>query len=80
MRIGAPEESLPGERRVAVTPQSIKKLRELGHEVVVEHGAGHHSGIEDEEYAAAGAQLVSRDEAFAAEIVLKVRPPTTAEV
>jgi NAD(P) transhydrogenase subunit alpha len=80
VRIGAPEESLPGERRVAVTPASIKKLRDLGHEVVVEHGAGHHSGIEDEEYASAGAALVSRDEAFAAEIVLKVRPPTLAEV
>jgi NAD(P) transhydrogenase subunit alpha len=79
VRIGAPEESLPAERRVAVTPLSVKKLRELGHEVVIEHGAGHHSGIEDEEYAAAGASLVSRDEAFGAEMVLKVRPPTVEE-
>jgi len=79
VRIGVPEESLPSERRVAVTPASVKKLRELGHEVVIEHGAGHHSGIEDEDYAAAGASIVSRAEAFGAEMVLKVRPPTIEE-
>ena len=78
--IGVPTESRPREKRVAATPESIGKLRELGYEVAVERGAGTASGIHDDAYEAAGAQLVSREEALAAALVLKVRPPTEDEV
>ena len=75
--IGVPKETLPGEKRVAATPESIKKIRERGLAVRVEHGAGVASGISDELYVAAGAELT--DAPFDADVVLKVRPPTLAE-
>jgi NAD(P) transhydrogenase subunit alpha len=81
MRIGIPREVHPGERRVAATPESILKLRELGFEVHVERGAGSDSGIADEAYAQAGATLAESAEALwsACEVVVKVRPPTPEE-
>ncbi|WP_044185595.1 Re/Si-specific NAD(P)(+) transhydrogenase subunit alpha [Hyalangium minutum] len=81
IRIGVPREILPGERRVAATPESIRKLRELGFEVQVEKGAGADSGISDEAYVAAGASLADTPEALwsAADVVVKVRPPLPTE-
>jgi H+-translocating NAD(P) transhydrogenase subunit alpha len=81
IRIGIPRELSPGERRVAATPESIRKLRELGFEVAVERGAGTHSGIADDAYAAAGATLAETADALwkAADVILKIRPPTTEE-
>ncbi|WP_224363266.1 Re/Si-specific NAD(P)(+) transhydrogenase subunit alpha [Hyalangium versicolor] len=81
IRIGVPREILPGERRVAATPESIRKLRELGFEVSVEKGAGSDSGISDDAYAAAGATLADTADALwkAADVVVKVRPPTPEE-
>ncbi len=83
MRIGIPKETLAGERRVAATPESTKKLRDLGFEVAIERGAGEASGYLDDAYVAAGAELVTgegEDAAFAADVVLKVRPPTPIEI
>jgi NAD(P) transhydrogenase subunit alpha len=68
-----------GERRVAITPESAKKLIEKGFEVALERGAGEGAGFPDAAYTEAGATLVSRDEALAAPLVLKVRPPSEAE-
>jgi H+-translocating NAD(P) transhydrogenase subunit alpha len=76
--IGVPKESLPGEKRVAATPESIKKIKERGLAVRVERGAGLSSGISDELYVAAGAELT--DAPFDADVVLKVRPPSVDEV
>jgi NAD(P) transhydrogenase subunit alpha len=78
MRIGIPAESRPGETRVAATPETVKKLA-AKHQVVVQSGAGLASSVTDEAYAAAGATIVAAAEAYAAEVVLKVRAPDAAE-
>jgi NAD(P) transhydrogenase subunit alpha len=73
MRVAVTRETCPGERRVALTPASIGPLRKGGCEVLVESGAGDNAGYSDETYRDAGATLVSRDEAFQADVVLQVR-------
>jgi NAD(P) transhydrogenase subunit alpha len=76
--IGVPKETLPNEKRVAATPESIKKLIARGLAVRIEKGAGQAAGYSDEAYAAAGATLV--DDAFGdVQAIYKVRPPTVAE-
>ena len=76
IRIGVPLESLPGERRVAATPESTAKLTAMGYRLVVAPGAGAAAGYPDGDYVAAGATL---GDPWDAEIVLKVRPPTPDE-
>ena len=74
MLIGIPKEAAAGERRVAATPASVKKLVGLGHEVAVQCGAGSGAGFPDAEYAEAGARLVEDGgAAFGADVVLMVR-------
>ena len=74
MLIGIPKEAAAGERRVAATPASVKKLVGLGHEVAVQCGAGSGAGFPDAEYAEAGARLIDDgDAAFGADVVLMVR-------
>ncbi len=75
MIIGVPLETLAGERRVAATPETVKKLRERGHELKIETGAGLGSSIRDRDFLAAGGEIVSGDEAWGAELVLKVQRP-----
>jgi len=79
MIIGVPKEIKTLENRVAMTPGGAETLVRRGHTVLVEAGAGLGSGLKDEEYAAAGAKLVSRDEAWAAEMVVKVKEPVAEE-
>ena len=76
MRVGIVKEIRPGERRVAVTPETVAKLSKLGFEVLIESGAGDAAAFADSEYEKAGAQ-VSADtkEVWAANILLKVQPP-----
>jgi H+-translocating NAD(P) transhydrogenase subunit alpha len=78
MRIFVARESDPAEPRVAATPETIKKMAGLGAEVTVEPGAGIKSGILDADYTAAGATLA--DNGKDADIVLRVRRPTEAEI
>ncbi|HZY70322.1 MAG TPA: NAD(P) transhydrogenase subunit alpha [Thermoplasmata archaeon] len=80
--IAVPRESVTGERRVALVPESVKKLTQGGAKVVVESGAGAAAYYPDPEYAAAGAQVVTnRSEVLArGEIVLVVQPPVPAEI
>ncbi len=74
MIVAVPRESHPGERRVALAPASVPPLVKAGLEVHVEAGAGQSAGYTDEQYTAKGAKIVvSRAEAFAADIVLQVR-------
>ncbi len=82
MQIGIPAESLSGETRVAATPETVKKLLAGGHHrVLVQAGAGLNSSIPDADYAAAGAAVVaSASEAWAADILLKVRGPQPGEL
>ena len=79
MRIGVAREIDPAEDRVAATPETVKKMKGLGAEVAVEPGAGIESGIPDEEFAAAGA-VVRQDAVQDADVVLKVRRPSSAEL
>jgi NAD(P) transhydrogenase subunit alpha len=81
MQIGIPAETRSGETRVAATPETIKKLIAAGHTVLVQSGAGLSASMPDGEYAAAGAAIVATAaEAFAADLVLKVRSPQAAEL
>ena len=80
MLIGVPTETVSGETRVAVTPETVKKLKGQGHTLRVQSGAGVAASITDAAYAAAGAELVDAASALGAELVLKVRPPQDAEL
>ena len=77
--VGVPRETKTDEHRVAVTPDGVHELRRHGAEVLVEAGAGADSSITDAEFAAAGARLVSVDEAWGADLVCKVKEPQPAE-
>ena len=57
MRVAVPRETAPDERRVALVPETVSKLRDAGFEVRVERGAGARAGFADEDYGAAGAEL-----------------------
>jgi NAD(P) transhydrogenase subunit alpha len=79
MRIFVARESDAAEPRVAATPETVKKMKALGADVVVEPGAGVKSGILDADYVAAGAAM-AEDGGKDADIVLRVRRPTEAEM
>jgi alanine dehydrogenase len=79
LKVGVPAEVKEGEHRVAITPDGVRELTSHGHDVVVEHGAGEDSAITDAEYEAAGAKSASVDEAWAADLVVKVKEPQPAE-
>ncbi|MGE0621764.1 MAG: alanine dehydrogenase [Pseudomonadales bacterium] len=79
MRIGVPKEIKVHEYRVGLTPASAAELTGLGHEVVVEAGAGEGIGFSDADYVAVGARTGSVEEAFAADLVVKVKEPQLAE-
>ena len=76
MRIGVPTETAPGERRVALVPEIVRKLTAAGHEVVLEAGAGGGAGIPDALYEEAGATV---GDPWGADAVLKVAPPSAEE-
>ncbi|MEY8830591.1 Re/Si-specific NAD(P)(+) transhydrogenase subunit alpha [Sedimentitalea sp. XS_ASV28] len=82
MKIGTPKEIHEGERRVAMTPESAAQLQKLGHECLIETGAGLEAGFSDAAYEAAGVEVVKTAAALykASDVVAKVRPPTETEV
>jgi NAD(P) transhydrogenase subunit alpha len=82
VKIGAPKEIFEGEARVALTPDSARALAKLGHDCVVESGAGVLAGFSDALYKEAGVEVVKTAAALfkAADVVVKVRPPQEAEV
>jgi NAD(P) transhydrogenase subunit alpha len=75
-----PNEAGQGEPRVAASPDTVKRIRALGLDVIVEVGAGRTSRISDEDYAKVGATLGTAADAGRADIVLRVRRPADAEV
>jgi H+-translocating NAD(P) transhydrogenase subunit alpha len=77
MKLGVPRESAEGERRVALVPDVVKRLAAKGVEVVVEQGAGEQALIPDALYTEAGATI---GEPWDADVVVKVAPPTDAEI
>ncbi len=79
MRIGVPKEIKDKENRVGMVPDGVSRLVQSGHRVVVEFGAGIGSGFTDLQYQQAGAELVTADEAWASELVVKVKEPLPVE-
>ncbi|MFE0593242.1 alanine dehydrogenase [Micromonospora echinospora] len=81
MKVGIPREVKNHEYRVAITPAGVNEFTRSGHQVLVESGAGVGSSIGDEEFAAAGAKILSTaDEVWdSADLVLKVKEPIAEE-
>ncbi|TFD92508.1 alanine dehydrogenase [Jeotgalibacillus sp. R-1-5s-1] len=80
MRIGIPMEIKNNENRVAITPSGVYNFVNQGHEVLIEDGAGLGSGFTNEDYTAAGASIASSaSEAWACDMVMKVKEPIASE-
>src|SRR5690606_32558420 len=73
-------ETLPGERRVAMVPEVVARLKKKGLDVVVESGAGNQAFYQDETFEKEGARIVDRATAFGSDVVVKVQPPNEEEV
>ncbi len=80
MIIGIPKESLPGETRVAATPQTVGQLIKLGYDVVVESGAGAASTFTDDAFTEAGAGIGAAEQVWSADVVFKVNAPNSSEI
>lgn len=74
------KETMNGETRVAASPETVKKLVGLGYKVLIEKQAGLASRILDQDYSQAGATLVNLSDAKTADVILKVRRPSSAEL
>ena len=81
VKVGVPSEVKNHEYRVAITPVGVNELRENGHEVLIQRGAGLGSSITDEDFRAQGAQIIdSADDVWGeADMVLKVKEPVAEE-
>ena len=79
MRLGVLTEPV-GENRVAIVPNSVKKLMKKGLEVFLEKGAGENSNYSDSDYSAAGANICSREEALSCEIIMSIRMLDSSEL
>ena len=77
--IGVPREQ-DGEKRVAIDTDVVKRLIKKGASIVVESGAGTNANISDSDYVDAGASVGSREQVFGSDVVVKVQPPTAAEI
>jgi alanine dehydrogenase len=81
MNVGVPREVKPDEHRVAITPDGVLEMTHRGVEVLVETAAGVDSSISDDDYRAAGATIVATaTDAWAAQLVLKVKEPQESEL
>ncbi|MGG8472348.1 Re/Si-specific NAD(P)(+) transhydrogenase subunit alpha [Rahnella sp. PAMC25617] len=80
MRIGVPRERLTNEARVAATPKTVEQLLKLGFTVAIEQGAGKLASFDDAAYELAGASVVSGDDVWQSDIVLKVNAPENDEI
>lgn len=84
LTVGIPKENFPLEKRVAATPESVKRLTQPGFSVLVEDGAGEQAYFSNADYEAAGATIVpsgpSEDVWKQSDIILKLRPPSTEQV
>jgi NAD(P) transhydrogenase subunit alpha len=81
MRVGVPKETAPGERRVALVPEVVAKLKSRGLEVLVQRGAGAGALLGDDAFVAAGAQLADdAAEVWRSDVVVTIAPPTPEEV
>src|SRR5438552_3716031 len=79
MKVGVIKEIKDKEHRVALTPAGVKALHQAGHRVLVQAGAGLGAGFSDAQYRDAGAHMVPVEQAWDADLVLKVKEPLAAE-
>jgi H+-translocating NAD(P) transhydrogenase subunit alpha len=79
MLIGIPAETLAGETRVAMTPETVKKLTAQGHTLRIQAGAGVAASVTDAAFTAAGAEITDAAGAYGCDLVLKVRNTTESE-
>ncbi|MDO9195425.1 Re/Si-specific NAD(P)(+) transhydrogenase subunit alpha [Rhodoferax sp.] len=79
MLIGVPAETAAGETRVAVTPETVKKLKSQGHTIRIQSGAGVAASVPEDAYTAVGAEISDAAGALSCELVLKVRSPSDDE-
>ncbi len=81
MKVGVAKETAPGERRVALVPEVLAKLRAAGLDILVERGAGAGASIPDAAYEEAGATIVSTTDLYGqSDVVLRVQKPSESEV
>ena len=80
MLIGVPAESFAGETRVAVTPETAKKLKAQGHTLRIQSGAGVRASVTDAAYEAVGAEITDEASAWSCDLLLKVRAPSATEL
>lgn len=80
MQIGVPRESSPDETRVAATPQTVGRLIDLGHTVLVQTGAGERASYPDEQYAEAGASIAPGPDIWGADMVITLETPGPEEL
>ncbi len=81
LTIGIPKEKNTNERRIPLAPMAIDLLRNNGHRILVEKGAGVEAGFSDSSYSESGAEIVNTAaEAFKADIIIKIAPPLIEEI
>src|SRR5215472_14039735 len=80
MKVAVVKETGPAERRVALVPEAVTKLRSAGHEVLVQTGAGAGAFFPDESYSEAGASVVPADQLAAADAILMVGKPDAFQI
>ena len=82
MKIGIPKEIKPQESRIGLTPESVKTINSLGHEVLIENNGGFEAGFEDEQYKSVGAKIINKAEDIFddSDIIVKVKEPLSNEV
>ena len=80
MIVGVPTEVKEGEHRVALTPDGVRELVGRGSKVVVQAGAGEGSSLTDDDFRAAGAEVGTAEDAWGAELVVKVKEPQLGEL
>ena len=82
MKIGALKETTKGEQRVALTTESAAQLQKLGHNCLIEKGAGLSAGFSDEKYKAEGVEILTSADALseASDLIVKVRSPSEREL
>ena len=80
MKIGVLKENKPNEKRVALTPSAVTKIKKLGYEICIESSAGVLSNFFDAAYEQVGAKISSVDEIFKCDILLKINKPSHDEI
>ena len=80
MKIGVLKEIKDNEKRVAITPNVVSKIKKLGYDVLVENNLGSESNFYDEQYTDNGAEVVTKDEVYKCDLLLKINKPSKEEV